>query len=187
MGLYVPWANKPDNVTVRTSGYTIPAGKYARITPQEWNFTIDGNSPMFITSKTIVVPDPGGKIAGPITDDLIIQVETPDTIHATVYGGVWHEYDVNASFANGYFSTITGKQINTNTTGSFTLGVEDLANIGPIIESQVYYFGIYGNGAFGGANPTYLRFYRRSLHPIWVPTGTVLAGSRYYVEEYNEV
>ena len=66
MSLFLPFNQRPSSTTVRTSSYTIPAGKYARVTvyvEKGGSFTIDGgvalNSEAASAPIAIAVSDSG--------------------------------------------------------------------------------------------------------------------------------
>lgn len=174
-----PFNFNPDSVSVKTGSYTIPAGKYARVTPNVYdggNFSIDSNEILKVDSLSI-----NGEVSGESTGSAVIgTAERSDKIgiYAFWAGGSGSgdiaiqsggdnnkEHSVVSVTGSGdtaYSEVIIGKDDeivrNVNTSGvgsSFLWAIRSLSKI----ETQSY----------------------------WVPTGAVLniSNGEYLVELYN--
>ena len=166
---FLPFNFQPSSVAVKTGSYTIPAGKYARVTVEVDSggiFTIDAVSAL--TSAAFVnVDSTSGSGTGSVT------YTVPTGFKASVSGIATGE---SAFSVNNNGDQLLGTSIHTN-----------LFNIGPAGTLTVYTSLLGFARVQGLATPSNATNRQATF---WLPTGTIINGSgnwRAVVEEYNEI
>jgi len=167
---FLPFNFQPVSVSVKTGSYTIPAGKYARV-------TVEVDSGGIFTINTINACTSAGFIA----------IDQANASLAALSYSVPTDYRGSAAFSSTLTDTysIAGNStININTNSSSPVGID----LGP---GSVYSMpgGVASNakGIHGVAIPSNATN-RQATY--WLPTGTVINGSgnwRAVVEEYNQI
>jgi hypothetical protein len=169
--IHVPFDFTPFSTTIKTSGYTVPAGYRARVTPLAYNFLIDTVSPMFSHSKNFhsigsnndyyLVGEPGPYFAQMAQTG----ASSPTYSFHWVSGAL--NYQLNASSGldmEVLGAASAGASLPSTSAGSGAIYVRHGYSLPPSVLS--------------------VEFYHKKIPPLWVPTGTVLAGNRYVVELY---
>lgn len=171
MSLFLPFNYNPSSTTVRSSSYTIPAGKYAFVSDGFGNLTINGAT---INSQPSTFSD-NGIDSG--TDVLIIGSTSTDrildiTINTYGISGtiVIHELDSEGNKLEVLTDTLGG------------LGTTIKGYSLPSGSSLIYT--ISGTPSASYVVRSYPRF-KPEVHPIQVPAGTALNGSKYTVVEFD--
>jgi hypothetical protein len=170
----IPFNFQPVTTSVKTSSYTVPAGKYAKVVPSRADFTINGSSLSSSESATVVA-------SGSSATTFQIYVQ-----------------------ANSLLTQITLVQLgaSNNTTGSISVGAQVVTPVaslsrtstGTSTQSYSYEMGsslytLYASSTAVSGSATFTVNYSKifSAQEIWVPSGTVLAGTMYSVTEYNTI
>lgn len=178
--MYIPFNHQPDSISIKTSSYTIPSGKYARVvvTDTESDFTIDSVVAIDQTTfdGSFSLGAGGTKFTNTSPHTLKGSVSLPNGASITIYAA-----DASNTAA-ALFNPNTGAAMifaGTTSTPSSS-GLEVVLQPNHVI---------YISSPSGGGTGYYsLRAATQpSTNEFWVPAGTDLDGSRYIVELYNEL
>lgn len=172
----VPFVPNPDSTTVRTGSYTIPAGKYAYVTPESYDsdFTIDGSTALQtkyynINGSVPSVPGGGAKTLLTTNNNLgpirIKGVTSVDQLLLRPAGGA------AANDVVIFDQTVPDDILK-----------EIIFNNGDSL-----YFLNNGGLATASYTVTGYKINHSSQTGFWVPSGTALNGDRYTVAEFNEI
>jgi hypothetical protein len=186
----IPFDNNPSSTTLKTSSYTIPAGKYAYVQPQFYDFTLNGVDVVtgpeqlagtFSTganstsiSFTGVVPiNKNLKLrwTSNATNGVVIGVATPGQVGMTSYSATLSSSGTAYLFESIIYTSVSSS-------GNIFFNANNAsANISLIF---IRHLDGVNRNLFAYASPVLLTNF-------WVPSGTVLNGSRYMVTEYNAI
>jgi hypothetical protein len=168
--IHVPFDFSPFTTTIKTSGYTIPAGYRARVTPLFYDFLIDTVTPMKAATKPFHTIGASGSF--------YLVGEPGEYFAQMVQGGgsglAYEFYWVSGGLSH-LISTSSG--VDMSALAGLALGALPTTSQGA---GAVY---VKVNHS---VTPSTLSvdLYHKKLDPLWVPTGTVLNGGRYLVELY---
>ena len=165
---FLPFNFQPSSVAVKTGSYTIPAGKYARVTA-----TIEGAGTFTINAVSA------------LSGTSFVNVDVVSAVSATA------SYTVPSGFSaaiTGISSAETTFSVNAN--GSNTLAANTY--------SATHYIGPAGTFTVAGVFTHSARIQGLQtlsnngilVETFWIPTGTIINGTgtwRAVVEEYNEI
>lgn len=171
MAIVIPFDNNPSTITIKTSPYTIPVNKYAKVTPIHPDFTLNGTLVYGSHSLT------AGQT--PVGFQCIGGAYVTGSVSNNGFGGG------NGSVGAGYFYA------GNSSDGSYLAGftVISRGSIGAFTPAMIYAESLFAKGdAFSGTNVsvTYYTF-TGAAKEFWLPAGTVLGGSKYVVTEYNAI
>jgi hypothetical protein len=174
--LIVPFDNNPSSTTQKSSSYTIPAGKYAYVQPQFYDFTLNGVSICVGATQTIISSttlNPATSVTiGSLDRNQRLTMSNSAASQVTLLAGGFQLQRVinNNTTINIFEGIVTGHNtaFSINTTG---IGGSGLALHNP-------------TGSSLSVTVTGAPFI---LTNIWVPTGSVLNGTRFMVTEYNAI
>jgi hypothetical protein len=179
--IVVPFNNNPSSISQKTTSYTIPAGKYAYVIPSDIRATVNGVEIFIGSSLKSVTANTGGyyyleegncKITIPSTT-----ASKTITKHYLGFSAVTIAVLVTVSagtplvgyFQDGKWLSLTGYTIFTSATAP-THGNDYLQSF-----------------TLGGSGTHTVSLFHGQTYPLWVPSGTVLAGSSWIVQEYNNI
>jgi hypothetical protein len=184
--LVIPFDNNPVSTTFKTAAYTIPAGKFARVTPMSALFSLNGSQ--VFPSRSITC---SGNVAAS-TLSTSFMVSSPVRLYniinnvasytnGTISCGVYQAHGSSASIGTAdTYLLASGPNRTSVGTSSTALSID--VNTGPM------FVFLTSNGSLTSSSTVTLQYYfMTSPQSFFVPTGTVLDGSRYMVEEYNSI
>ena len=166
---FVPFNNDPVSSTVKTSSYTVPSGKYARVSVSDTtaDFTIDAVIVISATSRS------GSAIS--TTTGVKFTNSSPYPLRGSVTGDGATAATVRIYPVGSNSSGAQKYELTTITTQD-----EVLLNVGDTIEVTAIGTGstVYWN--FDATTAPFQKEY-------WVPAGTVLNGAKFMVELFNSI
>lgn len=158
----LPFNNQPISTTARTSSYTVPVGKYARFIACHYDCTIGGTYLYPSQTNSYLIPQTVGN-----TKLFSVGGFGSFSVGGISSSAVFYSGDPG----NGGTIIDTGGGLFTYT---FNLG-----------SGFVDIWGRRSSAAGSGDNAVVtFRIFSKPIE-IWVPSGTVLNGSSYIVEEFN--
>lgn len=170
-----PFNHQPDSVSIKTSSYTIPSGKYARVTVTDFtsDFTIDS----VVAIEQCEFQGTIGSGAGAI--------RFTNTTNYALKGHFWLEstgflYVNQKSLPTATVAALILKH--TYTGNSMTLTSQGSREIILYPDDVIYGAASSSDGGYSLRSEN-----EPAQTEFWVPSGTDLDGSRYIVELYNEL
>lgn len=188
MSIVVPFDHNPQSIVLKTSSYTIPAGKYARVNIISPNFQINGTQQF--PSGTLTASTGSGTTASD-TATAAVSLGGPAYVYSAsvtrAQGASMPTASSSGGFGNGTESTgyaWINQATRTNSAGTTSIS----AGLNPAHILWVYASYTGGTGGSHSSSCT-VSYYTLGANPdeIWVPSGTVLAGDFYRVTEYNVI
>ncbi|MCS6281473.1 MAG: hypothetical protein HUM72_12645 [Dolichospermum sp.] len=169
----IPFNYQPFSTSVKTSSFTIPSGRYAKVVPSRADFTINGVSLSSTEQAVITVSGTGSS-----TYQIYVQ---PNTMLAQVQLSQTGTGSCTGSLTVGASVVTPAAQLSRSSAGTST------QNFNYDMGSSLYtlYVAVTGGSPSVSFTVTYLKIL--SGQDIWVPAGTVLAGSLFTVTEYNSI
>lgn len=186
--IVIPFNFNPVTTTVKTGSYTIPAGKYAKVTPVGAKMLIDGVS--IYPSVTISMTGTAVAIGATTSDSMVLNMKNMFleslSITQTRSGTAASS---NATFAFYDFGTRELIYSVTKTYALNTLNYTPLVQCVSDSSTVALNVTAAGSGTSGtvtsSCNATF--YVKNDTGFIWVPSGAVLNGNNYIVEEYNQI
>jgi hypothetical protein len=176
--LIVPFDFNPASTTIKTSSYTVPAGKYARIVPYSGillnsvattpTYTVSGSGTTSITSID-VFSGTGSYVAYTLTKTAAGSQPRSLTMYTLFPDG---------ATAGTTFQTGVTTLFSTTTPGSST---------GTVFIPAGMHFRASVGGNIGQAVSYSLVVTKVETEPFWVKSGDIIDGNRFLVEEYNAI
>lgn len=175
--IIVPFDYNPISISQKTTSYSIQQGKYAKVRVVSPFFTINGSQIYPSMSFT--------QSAGPNNSSTVGYHITPGSYiySATLTRSGSGSYAVTGSYGYGnetqYIQTFSSASRTSN--GTTSLSQTNWA-------SDIIW--ISANGGYSGSSTVTVNFYyfqNGSQTEFWVPSGTILNGNNYIVEEYNKI
>lgn len=168
MSLFLPFNHRPSSTTVRTSSYSIPSGKYARVIVQ-----VENGGSFSINGSTALTSDDGDVISvGVSSSNPSYVVPSGYTFVGQAGGGSVNGVTIDG---NELFSTAGDSRYNQiNAGGGSTVAVSSSGG-------TVYLTGYATKNCFESS---------KSTAEFWIPNGATINGSgswRATVEEYDIV
>jgi len=211
----IPFDNNPSSTSIKTTAYTIPAGKYARVKNVLGDLTINGVDAFFTVrsfSRSYSATNGTTDIFPPENCDMLICVSSATVSNAnnrTACGPLGVFLADAGAIGGGYFTNYhfmgQGKpgSIYTNATftgtrtfymaGSMYNGTANISTTGNVSISNttpalLNYSGIaFYTERISGTVTHSAKAIKFSSDDIWVASGTVLDGGQYIVTEYNVI
>lgn len=165
-----PFNHQPDSVSIKTSSYTVPSGKYARVTVTDYSsdFTID--SVVAVEQAEFTGTSTTNSLGTLFTNNspyiLVGTMETTNNASVQVYSSSGRIQQ------NWYIGAPMNINASTNTAEVILKPSDRLQCTSPA-PGTFYY-------SLSAINPP-------TQTEFWVTSGTDLDGSRYIVELYNEL
>jgi hypothetical protein len=209
----IPFDNNPASTSIKTTSYTIPAGKYARVQNLQGDLLID-TVPHYvvISSFTRTLSTTSGVKNTILCNDLIDFVKcirsstisnvNNNTSSGYLIGGLYVPFDFNISFgetSSAYNASTGGAYYDASYTGtrvSYIAMPKFLQQIPFTNSTTAQYYNASVTSVFGLSFST-LRASGTLTHEViagsfnknefWVASGTVLDGVKYSVAEYNVI
>lgn len=180
----IPFDNNPVSTSIKSTSYTVPAGKYAKVSSNIGNLSIDG---------TAIFPEQGfvasASAGSSSSQTKQYELGFSNGIYITsLYLTVSGSSSFTGTFETSFFTNASGSSVpyiintlsrTTNGSSSSTLNVYY-----PVTN---FMFKLTVGAVVGGSISAScgLSYYPFIDKTIWVPTGTVISGAKYSVEEYN--
>ena len=215
--LVVPFNFRPDSTTIRTASYTIPAGKYARITPLPSQITTSTKAGNLnaSTSSSVAANDIGMQL-----NSSFVACATNIVIPITIVYTAGNVYYHNVSLPSVFRSFHLSSAISTGGPGTSSDSSIGIARGGTIFSDANWAASVQTTTTITSSNAKSVKLESHSIpdrvevrisvsgagqttftfsllirtgeifHPFWVKSGdviTVPSGFRYSVEEYNEI
>lgn len=178
--LVVPFDNNPVSTTIKTTSYTIPAGKYARVKPLYADFTLNGTT-MFMSQSISTAAVASGAT---VTNSAGFTAEAGSVIT----GGFLTQSLNGLTSSNGGIYLGTSTNVALATASRTTAGTTSLTT--PLAIAGTTFF-LYAYSSSSGTSTTTvggtLWVFAGKSTEFWLPSGSVLTGSKYLVEEYNVI
>lgn len=170
--LIVPFDNNPLSTTVRTTSYTIPAGRYAYVKTSSPNFSLNGLQ--LYPNETMSASAIGIGVQSIMS--LTFPVST--YVYSASCSGI-------ANGSSAYFGVGTPtsyqKTLQSRTSsGSFSPTFVSTTTIYAGVTSQA-------NNQTSSISLSLYYFPTDSSNGFWVPAGSILNGNNYIVIEYNAI
>jgi hypothetical protein len=175
--LIVPFDNNPASTSVKTSSYTVPVGKYAKVSTLSAFFSID---------SVQIYPTGSASVSAPTgTNTTITRPITPGAyiFSATFTRGGGGSNANSGSYGFGSFET---QVVTTSSASRTTNGTSQLLTG----YSEAPAIWLSATAGINGTAATAVSWYFvpvGAATTFWVKTGTVLNGNSYVVEEYNAI
>lgn len=176
--LIVPFDNDPASVSVKTGSYTVPAGKYDKVYALS-GLTINGDqvtsSEVYTVSAGNIYTTPGfpsGAFGCYLSYSMTKSTTSGSKIiysYLPLSSGATDQTLFRAEQRTLFTTTASGTQ-----TGTL------------FIPAGLWVYATSSSG-LGGTNSGSFTFSYLDNNSYWVPSGTVLNGFKYLVEEYNEI
>lgn len=172
---FSPFNFQPSASTIETGGYTVPSGKYAYATPLSYNCTLDGVSVMQIGAKS-------GSLG---TGTIPMVIPTSGLVHVlSASGGGTVVFQIADGVAIRNLSAAASSISLTIFGGNIASSITNAAINSSADTSGIVYLTKTSSGTTNWSITTYKA---SSDVGIWIPSGAVLAGSRWHVAEYNSI
>jgi hypothetical protein len=177
----IPFNNCPVSTSIKTSSYTIPAGKYARVTSRSAYFSVDSFNFYYTSSESASIAGNGatqdvyasmGEYAY-VSAWSVVRSGSVASGSSSIYiysGGYDGRLNNTTLITRSALGTTTGTAFNTNVRAGTIRYVLSSSNAGST-----------GSISFSVISAHEL------VSGLWVPSGTVLTGNEYIVEEYNMI
>lgn len=198
--LIVPFDNNPASTSIKTTSYTIPAGKYARVRDQYGDLSLNSTPVYTLLQEVNYLTTVGTTFINTNTGFDIAKITTTSTVsnglNGTFFGlaKAWYEggttltYDDNGGMGLVTHTSFTGtrtsyyvsdKNTNQRIVSANTAGASSTA-----FTFRGYFF---TTSEASGVVTGNLKLIKSNNNEFWVPTGTILEGLGYMVTEYNVI
>lgn len=202
--VYIPSSSSggntpPTSTSIKTASYTIPAGKYAKIYPHSKWLTVDGvyrGHVLLNYTRTLSATSSTYEVLwyNELTDQNFMRVTLSSTINNAANSAYVTAYRVftetpATGFALNNFNWVYTSRA--SFTGAVITNHENFINLhssrsdaNPSASTQASGVALNVNRASGTVSANVI-IYRTNTEAFFVPSGTVLDGSSYSVEEYT--
>lgn len=175
MSIFLPFNHRPSSTTVRTGSYTVPSGKYARVTILEADsgFTLNGTTIISqLKYEGLTIADGAGYFQNNTNYNLIgvvgMYVTSGSPTASVRIGRDTGIVPSSLTLSDGS-STIDQNQ-------AYTVNISPGEKIMPVFNDNrvTLYWSLTAHESVGNLSS-----------PLWVNTGGTISGTKYIVEEYN--
>lgn len=176
----IPFNHNPASTTIKTASYTVPSGKYVRVNCLNPFLTVNGVDTHKIMTATLAV-----------TAAATVTASYPLPEYSFI-----SSYSITRSGSASGASTITVSQKSENETATWDEFLQTRSAIGTssgtnitVGSSRAFLFfnNISGNVSATGSSTITIFYANNLIKDIWFPSGTVLNGFSFIVEEYNQI
>lgn len=177
--VFVPFDNNPVSTTKKSGSYTVPQGKYAEVIPHSADLTINGVSIGISQTAGISASNPGSN-TGTSTYLITFPPGTLLTNISVTVSNTITTGTIALYIGNSTYTALASITRTTTGTSSSSLSIP----IGSSVNS-LYASSASVNARTISGNITYMSL--QNSQKFWVPSGTVLSGNNYVIEEYNAI
>jgi len=199
--IIIPFDNNPASTSIKTTSYTIPNGKFARVRDMSGDLTLDNNPVYFIlTTKSVTTS------SNQYTYFYYIDNEVHDFVifscSSTISnaGNLLNLYST-AGCINSADNTLSSIQVSTvssnasftgNRTIKYFYGNRNIPLSYGALTAAAAPIRTLGSWSVllsrsSGTVGFSLQLCKSVLEEFWIPSGSVLSGTKYLVTEYNNI
>jgi hypothetical protein len=185
--IIIPFDTNPSTISKKTASYTVPSGKFAHVKVNSPRFFINGVAVYPTSSARSYASTAGGANTA---NQTLVDSSVPVNVHLLTVNksgdtrpqAVAYGYIMKGQAVNGYGGTtqsFASGSRNSNGTTNFPTDIDLSGTF--VLQSYCVIYGI----AYADVYCYY--YYLSGDTSFVVPSGTVLDGSEYVVQEYNAI
>jgi len=178
--IVVPFNNNPASISIKTASYTIPAGKYAIVSPKSAFFTLNGVDVFSIDQSFSYTETSASAVIRYFVSDgafsFITSISGTRTGNTSA-GSVTLSAGSTNSFTSSGYTSLNRTLNGTSSASNIQIPTGTLYVSSSNSNSGLYTWTINVTG----------KILQTKVTDLWVPSGSVLAGNNYIVTEYNQI